>query len=174
MTNPSLPRRRLARAVPLLTAALLAVGPAVAFAQKYGVTVQVSKAPELTKAKTYTWTRGHPANVKKVDEQVLAAVDKELAALGLTKAASGSGDVLVTYHSLSRLDADLKAKTSDGLPPMQNVGVLVVELLAPADRTPLFRVRADKPIEASADKLEPAINDAVAAIFQMWPTRTAK
>ena len=86
----------------------------VAHAQKmtYGVKVMVAKAAELANAKTYSWTVSQPSPDKTVDAQIVAAVDRELSALGFTKVASGPGDVLATYASTRRTDVNLKGKAN--------------------------------------------------------------
>jgi hypothetical protein len=140
---------------------------------KYGVTVKVSKASALTKATTYSWISSQPSAIRAVNAQIVAAVDRELAARGFTKATSGTGDVLATYASGSRTDVDLKTKAKDGERPEYPVGTLVVDLRDPTTRQPLFRVRIDKPIVARADELEPVIDAAVAAMFAKYPPRTA-
>src|SRR5512133_3343382 len=91
----------------VLIAALVAV--ASAQMPKYGVTVTADKGVDYSKFKTYSWTKGQPANAQTIDAQIVAAVDRELAGLGMTKAASNP-DVLVTYYSVSRTDVDVKAK----------------------------------------------------------------
>jgi len=137
---------------------------------KYGVTVTAEKNVDFTKFKTYTWTAGQPSFDKMIDARVIAAVDRELSALGMTKATSGPGDVLATYYSLSRTDVDTKAKAdSKGVRPEQSVGTLVVALLDPADRRRLLRLRVDKPIDTEPAKLGAAIDSAVAELFQKYP-----
>jgi hypothetical protein len=133
---------------------------------KYGATVQVAKAADLGKAKTYAWTPGQPSADKTVDAQIMAAVDRELTALKFTKLASGPSDVLVTYRSLSRTDVDLKSSSTN------LVGTLVVDILEPANRQSLFRVRMDTPIDTERAKLEAEINAAVTTMFEKYPTRT--
>src|SRR5580765_7848810 len=134
--------------------AALAAAPAAAQMPKYGVTVEADKNLDYTVFKTYSWTEGHPSSDKGIDARVIAAVDRELSALGMTKATSGPGDVLATYYSLSRTDVDTKAKAdSKGVRPEQSVGTLVVALLDPADRRRLLRLRVDKPIDTEPAKL---------------------
>ena len=141
---------------------------------KYGVTVTPEKGVDYAKFKTYTWTQGQPSPSKTIDAQVMAAVDRELAALGMTKAAQGPGDVLIAYYSLMRTDVDLKGKAGpDGL-PQYPVGTLVVALLEPSSRKRLLRLRTDKPIDTEPAKLEAAINSAAAALFAEYPTRKKK
>jgi hypothetical protein len=150
---------------------------AVAFAQmpKYGVKVMQEKGVDYAKFKTYTWTQGQPSQDKKIDAAIVSAVDREMAGLGMTKAASGTGDVFVTYYSLSRTDVNLKAKPdAQGSLPHYSVGTLVVGLLDTGTRKRLLRLRVDKPIETEQAKLEATINEAVAALYAQYPTRTKK
>jgi Domain of unknown function (DUF4136) len=142
---------------------------------KYGVTVKADKNVDFAKFKTYSWTVAHPSPDKTVNSQVIAAVDRELNALGMTKATSGPGDVLAAYSSLSRTDVNVKAKPdSKESRPTYAVGTLIVELLEPGNRRQLLQLRADQPIEAEFSKLEPSINSAVAAMFAEYPTRRRK
>jgi len=142
---------------------------------KYGVTVKAEKNVDFAKFTTYSWTKGQPSADTTIDAQVVAAVDRELGALGMTKAASGTGDVLATYYSLSRTDVDLKAKAdASGSRPQYWVGTLMVALLDPGSRRRLLQMRIDKPIDIEPAKLEAAINTAVAALFAKYPTRAAK
>jgi hypothetical protein len=172
--NLSIRHRRLRVAVVFGMAALLIAGPTAVFAQKYGATVQVADKGELSIVKTYIWKVTHPALIKSVDAQIRAAVDRELAALGLSKVESGEADVEATYASVSRLDGDLKAKTTDGKVPFQPVGTIVFDLVSKATRKPVFRARVDTPINAESAKNEAIINQAVAALFAEYPTRASK
>ena len=150
---------------------------AVAAAQtpKYGVSVNLAPKVDVAKFKTYSWTLGQPSADKAIDARVIAAVDRELASLGMTKAAQGPGDVLVAYYSLSRTDVDLKAKAdAQGTRPQYSVGTLMVALLDPGSRERLLRLRIDKPIDIEPAKLEVQIDSAVAALFAKYPTRTKK
>jgi hypothetical protein len=152
-----------------------AVTVAAAQMPKYGVTVTAEKGVDFAKFKTYSWTVGQPSAVKAINSQVIAAVDRELSALGMTKAASGPGDVLATYYSLTRTDVNVKAEPdAAGVRPQYPVGTLVVAMLEPASRRRLLRMRVDQPIDTEPAKLEAAINDAVAALFAEYPTRAPK
>jgi Domain of unknown function (DUF4136) len=163
--------RSLRRPLAFIATCLVAAAQIVVAGQqpKYGTTVLVAKAAVLRNAKTYMWTPSQPSFDKTVDRQIVAAVDRELTRLGFTKLASGQSDVLVTYGSLTRTDVDLKSKPAkDGARREYPVGTLVVSLLAPSNRQPLFRVRIDTPIDADRAQLEPAINAAVAAMFEKY------
>ena len=120
---------------------------------------QESKPDALAKVKTYTWTAGQPSPDKTVDQQIIAAVDRELKALGLTKLATGQGDARVTMRSQRRTDADEKAKPSaTGALPTYAVGVLVVQMRDSASGQMLFNAKVDSPIDAEPAKLEATIN----------------
>jgi len=164
---------------PIIVSALLCLaitaGLAAGQTSKYGVKVDAEKNVDFSKFKTYSWVAGQPSADKTINSQITAAVDRELAGLGMTQAAAGSGDVSVTYYSLTRTDVDLKAKTdAKGISPQYTVGSLMVALLEKGTGRRLLRLRADKKISAEPAKLEAAINEAVTEMFQKYPTRTQK
>ena len=83
-----------------------------------------------------------------------------------------SGDVSVTYYSLTRTDVDLNAKpNAKGVSPQYTVGSLAVALLEKGTGRRVLRLRADKKISVEPAKLEAAINEAVAEMFTKYPTR---
>ena len=163
---------RITCATLMLAWVLLGTGQLVVAGQqpKYGVSVKASKPAALAKARTYVWTKSQPSFDKNVDTQIVAAVDRELTARGFTKLASGPGDVVVTYASISRTDADVKSKPSSrGALREFAVGTLVVDMRDPANRESLFRVRMDTTIEMDPVTLEAAIIGAVTAMFEKYP-----
>jgi len=130
---------------------------------------------DFSKFKTYTWENGWQAYDKTVHANIRAAVDRQLAAVGLEKRESGPVDLLVTYASLRRVDVDLKAKPAkDGARPQYDVGTLVVLLLDPGTRNELFRGRVDKPIVLEPEKVQPVVDSAVTEMFAKYPTRVGK
>ena len=164
---------------PLIVAVVLVGTFATALAGqvvKYGVTVTAEKDVDFSRFKTYTWVEGQPSPLKTVHDQVVAAVERELKALGMTKATSGAGDVLVSYHAFSRIDVDVKAKPDEeGRLPQTPVGTLAVALISPGDdHRRLLVLRAVNPINTDKAKLEVAINQMVAELFAQYPTRTKK
>jgi hypothetical protein len=161
----------------LIAGVMSVIGAAVLCAQlpTYGVTVTVAKGVDPAKFKTYSWIKGGPSPDKTVDAQIVAAVDKELPGVGLTKAASGKPDVLVTYYSLRRTDVNLEAKPdSAGKLPQYPVGTLMVALMDPGTRKRVVQLRTDKPLELEPAKLEAGINAAVTEMFAKYPTRQKK
>jgi hypothetical protein len=165
-----------ARMKPLFVCAILLSTLAIATAgQKYGVKATAEKNVDFSKFKTYTWTTGRPSPDKTIDGHIRAAVDRELAALGMTIATSGTGDVLVSYDSLRRTDVDVNAKPdAKGVRPQHPVGTLVVGLLDPHGSKRLLVLRADKPLDMTPGVEEREVNAAVAELFTQYPTRTQK
>jgi hypothetical protein len=169
---PAPPSAFPARVAACLVCVLLAIA-LEAQTPKYGIIVEIDdKKADFASFKTYAWQRGQASFDKTIDAQIVAAVDAEMAKLGMTKGATGAVDVLVTYASTNRTDVDLKGKPDPGgVRPKYAVGTLVVALLDAKSRNRLLRMRADQPIDAAPEKLEATINAVVAQMFERYPTR---
>jgi uncharacterized protein DUF4136 len=153
----------------------LAAASTAAQTPKYGVTATADKKADFSTFKTYTWEHGWQAPDKSVHAAIVAAIERELAAVGLEKRESGTSDLVVTYGSLRRIDVDLKSKPdASGMRRQYDVGTLVVLLLEPGTRRELFRGRVDEPIEIELEKAKSAIDAAVAAIFAKYPARAPR
>ena len=151
------------------------IGAAAAQTTKYGVTVTPEKNVDYTKFHSYSWRRGQPSADKTIDAQIIAAIDRELATIGMKKIESGPSDVAVAYGSLTRTDVNLKAKPdAKGTLPQYPVGTLVVTMSDPASDRRLLRMRVDLPIDIQPGQLESSINQAVAMMFAEYPTRRRK
>jgi hypothetical protein len=160
--------------ITLLIAAAAGLTPAVLTAQRtaYGVTVEVADASALSKAATYAYQPGQPAFDKKVDQQIISAIERELKTRGVTKVVSGPSDVTVTYFSVRRTDVDLKSKPgADGNLRQYPVGTLAVSILDSAGREKLFSARVVEPLDSDPVKVEAIVNNAIAAIFEKYPRK---
>jgi hypothetical protein len=164
-----------ARLSAAVVCALLA-GVLEAQTPKYGITVNVDdKKADFASFKTYDWQRGQASFDKAIDTQIVAAVDDELARLGLVKGTGGAVDVLVTYASTNRTDVDLKGKPdAAGVRPKYRVGTLVVAFLNPKTRNRLLRLRVDQPVDAEPEALQATIRNVVTQMFEHYPTRQKK
>lgn len=97
----------------LLSLALLGfVSAASASGTKYVVKVRADKRTDFAQIKTYAWMVGWPAFDPSVDWQIEADVERELAALGLTKLPGEPCDAVLTYAAIRRTDVDVKSKVS--------------------------------------------------------------
>lgn len=160
--------------------AALALTAAVAFPAaargqmpKYKVTTKIDKTVDFSALKTYVWEPGWQAYDPEIHEYIVAAIDRELAALGFTQAAEGKSDVTVGYASVRRTDVDLKSKTrtAEGQRPTFPVATLVVLIREPGTQKELFRARVDTPIQLEPTQAKATIDDRVAQMFARYPTR---
>jgi hypothetical protein len=140
---------------------------------KYRVKVQSATRVEFSKITTYTWMPGWPTFDPSIDWQIEADVDRELAALGVTKVTAEPCDTVVTYAAIRRTDVDLKTKgTPDSdLRPEYPVGTVIVVLLDPRSRNELFRGRADLRLQSDPVQRRIQIQAAIAQMFSRYPTR---
>jgi hypothetical protein len=156
---------------------LLASCPAV-YAQKLEVTFD--KKLDFTKFKTYAWGLNNRAFDPALDKHIVAAIDQQLAALGLTRVEGKSADVNVAYGAVERTDVDLK-KFDDNPEPGQShggsysVGMLLVRMFDAKDKV-IWRGLAEKALPADKDKAKvmQAVDEAVMALFAKYPTRGKK
>jgi len=165
----------LARMRPLVVLlALVGVTHAAAASPtKYLVKVRSDKRIDFSKIRTYTWMAGWPAFDPSVDWQIEADVDRELAALGLTKVTAEPGDTVVTYAAIRRTDVDVKTKVSpdSDLRREYPAGTVIVVLLDPRNRRELFRGRADMALQSDPAQRRLQIRSAIAQMFSRYPTR---
>jgi hypothetical protein len=93
-----------------MTVALaLLLAPVVIFAQK--VSYDYNKAANFASFKTYAHKQGTPAGQELIDQRIVAAIDTELAAKGLTKA-DANPDVFVVYHIAFDKEKDISTYSS--------------------------------------------------------------
>jgi hypothetical protein len=144
--------------------------------------MQQDKAIDFASFRTYTYEASHPAILKEVDARVLAAIEKQMAALGLTKATTGPGDIVVTYHTVTRNDVDLA--TFDNKAPALGaerkpaetlkIGTLVVDASVPATGKLAWRARVERAFAGDQGTQLKTVDEAVASVFTVYPTKTAK
>jgi len=160
----------------VLAACLLTlIVPSVVLAQKVTV-LQLDKAADVTKFKTYEWTPGHKALDPAWDKAIIAAVEKELAARGLKP--GKPGDILVAYHGVQREDVDLStfdpkaAAAGTKAAQVIKVGTLVVELRNPATRAVIWRVAGEGAIKSvAAAERDAFVAKMVASLFEAYPVK---
>jgi hypothetical protein len=140
---------------------------------KSRITVKADKHTDFRTLRTYAWTNGWVAFDRVLDRHIVAAIDAELASLGLTKRMAEPCDVIVTYGALRRTDVDVHADRPhhSGTYPEYPVATLVVLMMQPGSRRELFRARVDVPVETDTSHLEQQIDTIVAQMFADYPTR---
>jgi hypothetical protein len=150
-------------------------------AQDRGVDSTSAKGKNFAAFKTYSWDKGHEAYDPAAHKMIVAAIDKEMAALGFTRAAEGTPpDVLIRYHSLVSTVVDFKSlqkapeKAKDGTDKTSQLGTLVVEMLD-RSRAQLWAAKTREIVDTKdAAAFNQAIGPVVSRIFQTYPTRAAK
>ena len=162
-------------AVLAVTATVAVPAPVRGQMPKYKVTTTFDKTTDFSALKTYAWEPGWASYDPEIADYLVAAIDRELAALGFTKVTEGKSDVTVVYATVRRTDVDLKAKTRtpEGMRPTFPVATLVVLIREPGTHKELFRARADTPIQLDPEKVKATIDDRVGEMFDRYPTRHA-
>jgi len=149
-------------------------------AKDRGVDSTSAKGKNFAAFHTYAWDKGHEAYDPAAHKAIVAAIDKEMAALGFTRAEGTPPDVLIRYHSLVSTVVDFKSlqrapeKAQDGTDKTSQLGTLVVEMLD-RSRAQLWAAKTREIVDTKdAAAFNQAIGPVVSRIFQTYPTRAAK
>lgn len=178
------------RLVTLAIAGLLT--PAILLAQK--VSYDYNKNADFAAFKTYAHKEGTKVGQPLIDERIVAAIDTQLAAKGLTKAESNP-DVFVVYHLAFDKEKDISTYSSGygggygpygwgwgggwggGTTTTQVrdilIGTLVIDLADAKGNQLVWRGMGVKEVntQANPEKREKSINNAVKKIFKNYPPK---
>jgi uncharacterized protein DUF4136 len=176
----------------LLTAILFAT-PAVTRAQK--VTVDYDKSANFASYKTYKWSEGKGARNPIVNQMIIDAVDRELAAKGLTKT-DANPDVRFSFFAAAGFDLQVAQPSwTNALSPVIYNGVNANGLMWDVTTGTLlldaFDNRTDQMVwrgyakgtlsqapsanaAADAKKVEKVVKKAISKMFQKFPAGSAK
>ena len=177
----------------IVTAGLIALLlPAAAMAQK--VSYDYDKSANFAAFKTYALKDGTKVGQPLIDERIVNAIDKELAAKGFTKA-EANPDVFVVYHVAFDKQKDISTFSSGyggGYGPYGwgygggwaggttttsvrdiLVGTLVIDLADAKKNTVVWRGMGVKEVDTQAkpDKRDKSIANAVKKIFKNYPPK---
>ena len=148
---------------------LLAIA-SMASTTKYRVKVTADPGTNFSKVRTYSWLPSHIAADEDVHLKIVAAIDRELQAVGVLEAPSGFADVVVTYAAYSRTDVNTSAKEVEKyVHPTYPVGILVVSLLEPKTLREVLELRVAAPF--TRPERGAVINETVQAMFRRYPYR---
>ena len=178
------------RLVTLAIAGLLT--PAILLAQK--VSYDYNKNADFAAFKTYAHKEGTKVGQPLIDERIVAAIDTQLAAKGLTKAESNP-DVFVVYHLAFDKEKDISTFSSGygggygpygwgwgggwggGTTTTQVrdilIGTLVIDIADAKKNELAWRGMGVKEVDTQAnpDKRDKSINNAVKKIFKNYPPK---
>lgn len=165
--------------------------PALLAAQK--TSYDFDKTAAFTTFKTYALKEGTSVGQKLIDDRIVAAIDKELAAKGMTK--SDNPDVFVVYHVAFDKQKDISTYSSGygggygaygwgwgggwggGTTSTQVrdivVGTLVIDIADAKKAQVAWRGMGVKEVQtqASPEKRDKSINEAVKKIFKNYPPK---
>jgi uncharacterized protein DUF4136 len=164
----------------------LALTSATASAQK--VTYDYDKATDFTKIRTYAWVHTREEVQDELNhKRIVAAVDSQLAAKGLTKVQEGGmADVLVAYGVGIDRNLEINGSSSDWGGPLYRgnrtgsartqevmTGTLVVAMADPETKSVIWRGVATKDLDQSAspEKRDKNLNKAVAKMLEKYPPK---
>jgi Domain of unknown function (DUF4136) len=169
----------------------LVLVPALAMAQK--VSYDFDKAANFGAYKTYELKVGTPVGQELIDDRIIAAIDAQLAAKGLTK--SATPDVAVVYHVAFDKQKDISTFSSGyggGYGPYGYgygggwaggttttsvrdilVGTLVIDIADVKSKQVVWRGMGVKEVDTQAkpEKRDKSINSAVTKIFKNYPPK---
>ncbi|HTV59831.1 MAG TPA: DUF4136 domain-containing protein [Verrucomicrobiae bacterium] len=136
---------------------------------------------DFSKYQTYTWVKPvRPTSNPLMDQRIVAAIDAQLAAKGLQKAASG-GNLLVTYSAGVRRETSAVVTGMGGWrmgggmgrvdPVTENKGTLVVDLADGQGKSLIWRGVATDTLSDNPDKNSKKIDKAVTKMFNGYPPK---
>lgn len=175
---------------PLVLALLIAVVPAVAFAQK--TTYDFDKTAVFGNYKTYAFKQGTPVGQPLIDQRIVAALEAQLKAKGFTKNETAP-DVFVLYHVAFDKQQDISSystgptyggygwgygggwgsTTTDVRVREILVGTLAIDMVDASKKQIAWRGLGTKEIDTNAkpDKRDENINKAVEKILKNYPPK---
>jgi Domain of unknown function (DUF4136) len=171
----------------------VALMPAIAAAQK--VTYDYDKSAPFAQYHKYSWKKGTPTNNALIDNRLIAAIEAQLAAKGLTKD-DNAPDVFVLFHMAFDQQQDISSYSTG---PMYGgygygwgggwgttttdvrvreilVGTLAVDMIDAKKKEVAWRGLGTKEIDTHAkpDKRDANITKAVEKIFKNYPPPVKK
>ena len=179
------------RMLPIAMAAVL-MAPALAAAQK--VSYDYEKSANFAAFKTFALKEGTPVGQPLIDQRIVAAIEAELTAKGLTKSETNP-DLVVVYHIAFDKQKDISTFSSGyggGYGPYGYgwgggwaggttqtqvrdilIGTLVVDIADAAKKQMVWRGMATKQVDAQTkpEKRDKNIANAMKKIFKNFPPK---
>jgi hypothetical protein len=174
--------------VTILTALLLSFVSLTAAAQK--INIDYDKNSTFTHLRTYAWKKGTPAQNPLMDERIIQAIDKQMAAKGILKVdPTADPDAIVVYHAAVDYETQLNTTdlggwgmccgpyyggyygggtsttTIDKIP----VGTLQVDIGDVQTKKLLWRGKGSDTLSDKPEKIEKKINQVVEKMFKKFP-----
>ena len=179
------------RMLPIAMAAVL-MAPALAAAQK--VSYDYEKSANFAAFKTFALKEGTPVGQPLIDQRIVAAIEAELTAKGLTKSETNP-DLVVVYHIAFDKQKDISTFSSGyggGYGPYGygwgggwaggttqttvrdiTIGTLVIDMADAKKKQMVWRGMATKQVDAQTkpEKRDKNISNAMKKIFKNYPPK---
>ena len=150
------------------------------------VEISAASGVDFTRYETYAWRPGTDAARPEVQQVVVAAVERELAAAGLHKAQGPAGDLLVVTRAFAQMDAHYRAAyvhldrafvgVSAAGAVAATTGVLMIDLLDGTTEEPVWRAMAQEALGESPDldKVRKKVDQAAHKLLKDFPPKPEK
>ena len=137
------------------------------------VKVRVDKNTNFSALHTYAWTRGFASLDPELDTFIVAAIERELASVGLIRQETEPADIVVSYGTVRRSDIDVGAKRDrrSGVYPEISTGTFNLLIREAYTRREILRARAEVPLDVDIAQLEEYLDAIIARTFAHYPTR---
>lgn len=126
---------------------------------------------------TYSWGPGKDAFLPEGHKMIVAAVDKQMAAQGLTPVATG-GDVTIAYYTTTTSNVDLKAldKIDERTvpAPTKELGKLIVVMRDAKTKAQLWSAGTHEFLDSDRSKLGASVQTITERLFATYPGRARK
>jgi Domain of unknown function (DUF4136) len=139
------------------------------------MTVDFGHALSFQGFETYTWGKGTPVKNPLMDQRIVQAIDKQLAAKGITKVdPSTNPDLVVIYHAAVGTETELNTTNMGGwrwgggvdkIP----VGPLTVDIGDAKTKKLAWMGNASGTLSDNPEKNTKRINSAVEKMFKKFP-----
>jgi DNA-binding PucR family transcriptional regulator len=135
------------------------------------------KAVDFKTFQTYGWIAGQNAFDPAAHKAIVAAIDAEMASLGLKKVEGRAGQVTVRYLAVRSTSVDLdklealERKGADPAGADVTVGRLVIALEDAKSNRRLWAADSVEPVDPKAADREDTVKRVVARMFETYPTR---
>jgi hypothetical protein len=135
------------------------------------------KSADFKSLQTYGWIAGQNAFDPAAHKAIVAAIDAEMAALGLKKVEGRTGQVTVRYLAVRSTSVDLdkleqlERKGADPAGANVTVGRLIIALEDATSNRRLWAADSVEAVDPAAADREETVKRVVARMFETYPTR---
>jgi len=182
-------KKQMAFTAVLAALAVLALGAGAALAQD--VNINYVPGTDFSKYKTYTWVeiQGAEKPDQIVDTQIRQAIDKALAAKGLTKAAGGAADLAIGYQVAITQEQQWNTYSTGGYGARRygggmgtatsttiSIGTVALDMYDAAAKELVWKGQASKTLSGEKDpeKRQKNLDKAMAKLLKDFPPKPKK